>query len=85
MAMDDDMNAVTVERLERRLGEECSELRTDMGGVRLEIAAVRQEMATGFGNLRAEIADRNADLLKWMLAFIVAQTAALAAVIALFR
>ena len=55
MMHDDNINAVTAERLERRLGEECGKLRLDIGGVRLEVAAVRQEMAAGFGNLRAEI------------------------------
>lgn len=85
MMNDDNVNAVTAERLERRLSEECGKLRVEIGGVRLEVAAVRQEMAAGFGNLRAEIADRNADLLRWLLAFLVAQTAALAAIIALFR
>ena len=64
---DDELNIVTMERFERRLGEEC-------GGLRLEIV-----------NLRSEVIDRSADLLKWLLAFFVAQTAALAALMALFR
>jgi len=64
---DDELNVVTMERFERRLGEECGQLR-------LEIV-----------NLRSEVIDRSADLLKWLLAFFVAQTAALAALMALFR
>ena len=64
---DEELNVVTMERFERRLGEECSQLR-------LEIV-----------NLRSEVIDRSADLLKWLLAFFVAQTAALAALMALFR
>lgn len=64
---DDELNVVTMERFERRLGEECGQLR-------LEIV-----------NLRSEVIDRSADLLKWLLAFFVAQTAALAALMAVFR
>ena len=64
---EDELNVVTMERFERRLGEECGQLR-------LEIV-----------NLRSEVIDRSADLLKWLLAFFVAQTAALAALMALFR
>ena len=63
---DDDQTRLAVERFERRLVEE-------VGGVRLEVSA-----------LRAEMIDRNADLLKWLLAFFVAQTA-VAALMALFR
>jgi chromosome segregation and condensation protein ScpB len=62
-----EVNVVTLERLERRLGEECGQLR-------LDIAA-----------LRTEVADRGSDLMKWLLAFFVAQTAALATVMAIFR
>jgi hypothetical protein len=35
--------------------------------------------------LRAEMIDRNFNLLKWLLGFFAAQTAALAALMALFR
>jgi hypothetical protein len=35
--------------------------------------------------LRAELIDRSAESLKWLLAFFVAQTAALAALMAVFR
>jgi hypothetical protein len=64
---DDQLNVVTMDRFERRVSEECGQLR-------LEIV-----------NLRSEVIDRSADLLKWLLAFFVAQTAALAALMAVFR
>lgn len=67
----EDKEWVTVERFERRLSEECGRLRL--------------EMVEGFGRLRAEMADRNAELLKWLLLFFVAQTGALAGLLALFR
>lgn len=62
-----ELSVVTIERLERRLTEECSQLRLDIG------------------NLRTEVIDRSSDLLKWLLAFFVAQTAALAALMAVLR
>ena len=64
---DDDQTRFATERFERRLVEE-------IGGVRLEVSA-----------LRAEMIDRSSDQLKWLLALFVAQTAALAALMALFR
>jgi hypothetical protein len=64
MTDDSELNVVTLERLERRLGEECGRLRVDIG------------------ELRTEVADRSADLLKWLLLFFVAQTGALEALIA---
>jgi hypothetical protein len=75
---DNDVIVIVTERFERRLSEESSELRV--------------EMATGFGELRAQIAqlraemiDRNADLLKWGLVFGVSQTAAIAGIVAVLR
>jgi hypothetical protein len=62
-----DLNVVTLERLERRLNEEC-------GTLRLDIA-----------NLRTEMVDRSSELLKWLLAFFVAQTAALGTLMAVLR
>jgi hypothetical protein len=67
LTADDELNVVTLERLERRLGEECGELR-------LEISTLRGEMI-----------DRSGELLKWLLAFFVGQTAALGALMAIFR
>lgn len=63
----DEVNVVTLERLERRLTEET-------GAVRLDIR-----------DLRAEMIDRNASLLRWLLGFFVAQTAALGALLAAMR
>ena len=62
-----EVSVVTLERLERRLNEECGQLRLDIA------------------SLRTEVVDRGSELLKWLLAFFVAQTAALAALMAIFR
>lgn len=52
---------VVTERFERRLTEETG--------------ALRLEMTQGFGMLRTEMADRNSELLKWLLVFFAGQTA----------
>lgn len=66
---------LATERFERRLTEETGKLCV--------------EMAQGFGLLRTEMSDRNAELLKWLLvsfaAQTAAQTAALAALLSVFR
>jgi hypothetical protein len=64
--------------MERRFGE----LRADM---ERGFGAISVEMHRGFGTIRVEMADRNAELLKWLLIYGAAQTAALAAVMALLR
>ena len=64
---DVEVNVVTLERLERRLSEECGETRLQVMG------------------LRAEMIDRSAELLKWLLVFFVAQTGALATLLMVFR
>ncbi len=46
---------------------------------------IRVEMHQGFGAIRTEMADRNAELLKWLLVYGATQTAALAGIIALLR
>lgn len=70
-------------------GKVRAEIATEFGKVRVDMATefgkVRAEMADGFGRVRAEMIDRNAELLKWGLVFGAAQTAALAAVMALLR
>jgi hypothetical protein len=81
MAYEDPM----VERFERRLGEECGKLRLELAGLRTEVADGSTRLQTDILGLRAEMIDRNTDLLKWFLGFFVAQTAALAALMALFR
>ena len=64
---EDEINVVTLERLERRLGEECGRLRIDIAG------------------LRTLIAEKSLSETKWLLAFFVAQTGALGALMAALR
>lgn len=71
MTEPDDVLILATERFERRLAEETGKLRV--------------EMAQGFGSVRTEMADRNAELLKWLLVFFAAQTAALAALLTFFK
>jgi hypothetical protein len=52
MAHDDDQNAFVTERFERRIGEECGQLRLDMTE---QFGKVRTELATEHGKLRAEM------------------------------
>lgn len=68
---DNDVVVIVTERFERRLAEENGKLRV--------------ELATGFGSLRSEMVERNADLLKWILIFGVTQTAAIVGLIKLWR
>ena len=75
---DHDVIVIVTERFERRLTEGSSQLRV--------------EMSTGFGDvrtqiaqLRAEMIDRNANLLKRGLVFGVTQTAAIGGIVALVR
>lgn len=68
---DNEVVLVVTERFERRLAEENGKLRV--------------EMANGFGSLRAEMIDRNAELLKWGLVFGALQTSALGALITLLQ
>jgi hypothetical protein len=86
---DNDVIVIVTERFERRLTEESSKVRVEMA---TEFGKVRAEMAFGFGEVRTEIAqlraemiDRNADLLKWGLVFGVTQTAAIAGIVAVLR
>ena len=53
---------VVTERFERRLAEECGKVRVDIAN---GFGAQRAESAA----LRAEMIDRNAELLKWHLVF----------------
>jgi hypothetical protein len=68
---DDDMLTIATERFERRVGEESGKLRVEMGN--------------GFGSLEVKMADRNAELLKWLLVFWVLQTSALGTLMAYFK
>ena len=67
MTDESELSVVTLERLERRIGEECGHLRLDISG------------------LRTEVADRSLGMVKWLLAFFVAQTAALGTLMAALR
>jgi hypothetical protein len=97
---DNDVIVIVTERFERRLSDETGKLRVEMatefGKVRAEMATefgkVRAEMAAGFGSLRTEMAqlraemiERNGDLLKWILIFGITQTAAIVGLIRLWR
>ena len=64
---EDEVNVVTLERLERRLTEETSAVRFDIQ------------------DIRAEMIDRNGSLLRWLLGVFLAQTTAIAALMAVFR
>lgn len=75
---DNDVIVIVTERFERRLTEESSELRVEM-------ARGFGEVRTQIAQLRAEMIDRNADLLKWGLVFGVSQTAAIAGIVAVLR
>lgn len=81
-------------------GKLRAEMATESGKLRAEMAAesgklraemqqgfgdIRVAMHQGFGAIRAEMADRNADLLKWLLVYGATQTAALAGVLTLLR
>jgi hypothetical protein len=82
-----------MDRVERRLAEECGKLRVEIAQLRGEfrtemaqgIGTLRAEMEKGFGALRAEMSDRNATLLKWLMVYAVTQLAAIAALLRLFR
>lgn len=72
---DNEVLLLATERFERRLSEDTGQLRF--------------EMVNGFGSVRTEMADRNAELLKWLLVFFAAQTtaqtAALAVLLSVFK
>ena len=82
---DDDRLERLTERFERRLSEELGafrlEVREEFGNVREEFGNVRVQIS----ELRAEVIDRDMSLLKWLLGLFVAQTAALGALMAVFR
>jgi hypothetical protein len=59
MPHDDDPIPLVTERFERRLGEECSQLRLDMTE---QFGKVRADMATEIGKLRTEMVTENAKL-----------------------
>ena len=50
-----------------------------------EQAALRKDMAEGFGTLRVQLADVRADLMKWSFAFWVGAVLAIAALAGVLR
>ena len=76
--MTDDERFTRLEDRVERIGEQLSmfreELRDEFGKTRVQIA-----------ELRADVIDRDMNLLKWLLGLFVAQTAALGALMAAFR
>ena len=80
-------------RVRAEMAAESGRLRADMaaesGRIRADMATesgrLRTEMAAGFGALRSEMIDRNPELLKWILGFLVLQLAAMTGLFALFR
>lgn len=78
----DDGIQVITERFERRLAEETGKLRVEMASGFGEMKAA---LASGLGCLRAEMIERNHELLKWALVFWATQIAAVAALLALYR
>jgi hypothetical protein len=71
MTEDDETLMIATERFERRMAEENGKMRV--------------EMANGFSSIRAEMIDRNSQLLRWMLVFNMTQVAAISALFALYR
>ena len=89
---DDEQFERLAERIEQRLTGIEQRLTGIERRVTEEAGKLRLEMAEGFGKARvetaelcAEMIDRNFNLLKWLLGFFAAQTAALGALLALFR
>ena len=73
---------VATERFERRLAEESGKLRVEMSE---GFGKVSAQISRDAGSLRAEMIDRNSELLKWMLVYLVAHITGTAALLALFR
>ena len=68
---DEHVLQIATERFERRLAEEHGKTRV--------------EMANGFGSMRADMIDRNHELLKWVVVSLAVQLAAIGALLALYR
>jgi hypothetical protein len=86
VAMDERTDiALVTERYERRLSEECGKLRVETAGVRVEIASGFAAHAAQTAALRAEMIERNGELLKWILVFNATMVAAFAALLVLLR
>lgn len=79
---DNDVILIVTEKFERRLSEENGKLRVEIAN---ELGKLNTTMAGGFGSLRAEMIDRNAAMLRWLLIFGVTQSAALVGLMQLIR
>ena len=92
----DDLLTTATERFERRLAEECGELRTELGDlridtvtqgteIRLEMAKLRLDMSEQFGAVKLDAESKHRELLKWALVFWVGQAASVAAIVSAFH
>jgi hypothetical protein len=71
----DEVMMLLADRFERRLGEECGTLREEIRALRVEFRS----------DLKVEVANVRADLLKWSFLFWVGQIAAVAGLAELIR
>jgi len=92
----DDLLTTATERFERRLAEECEQLRTELGGLRidtvtqgtetrLEMAKLRLDVSEQFGAVKLDAESKHRELLKWALVFWVGQAASVAAIVSAFN
>jgi len=68
-------NLLTVDRFEARLTSELTQLKAALGGEMQQLRA----------DIRIDIAERSAELMKWAMVFWVAQAAAVAGIVAALR
>jgi len=61
-----DLIEVQAQRFDARLEQRLAETRTDLRG---EIGQVRAEMGVGFAQVRTDMANLRAELIKWMFLF----------------
>ena len=71
----DEVMTLVADRFERRLGEECGRLREEFRALGVELRS----------DLKVEVANVRADLLKWSFLFWIGQIAAVARLASLIR
>ena len=81
---DDDQLARLADRVEYVV-DQIGTLHRKVAIVRESVSTLRAEVRVQYAELRAEMIGRDGNLLKWLLGFFVAQTAAIAALIVAFR
>jgi len=89
----DDAVMLAGDRFERRLAEECGQLRAEMAALRTDLKAEMSDLRTELKALRlelradfkVEVANVRADLLKWSFVFWVGQVAAVAGLVTVLR